>query len=226
MQALLFGRPDLELFGRTRSQLAEYLYRVIELGAGLGARALVFGSPKSRLRGSLSLADAMASATEFFRDIGDVAAQHGVVIAIEANPPEYGCDFVTRTSEALALARAVASAGIGINGDLGGMTMSGDDPTATLESARDRLVHFHASEPNLVELGASANHAAAAAGLAAAKYTGWIAIEMRAKEAGSEKREAGSSAKGSVTRKARSTNVAAVERAVLLVKAAYAGVLA
>jgi D-psicose/D-tagatose/L-ribulose 3-epimerase len=124
LQALLFGRPDLELFGSSRLQLAEYLYRVIELGAGLGARALVFGSPRNRLRGSLALEAAMASATDFFRDVGDFAAQHGVVIAIEANPPDYGGDFVTRTNEAVALCRAIASAGVGVNGDLGGMTLS------------------------------------------------------------------------------------------------------
>jgi sugar phosphate isomerase/epimerase len=207
MQALLFGRPDLELFGPTRRQLSEYLYRVIELGAGLGAKALVFGSPKNRLLGSLPLADAMASAVEFFRGVGDVAAQHGVVIAIEANPPEYGGDFVTRTSEAVELCRAVANAGVGVNGDLGGMTMSGDEPAATLAAARDCLVHFHASEPNLVELGtASADHAAAAAALRAWGYTGWVAIEQR----GVPKTET-----------TRSANVAAVERAVRFVKSVY-----
>ena len=92
-----------------------------------------------------------------------------------------------------------------MNGDLGGITMSGDDPASTLESARGCLVHFHASEPNLVELGASADHAAAASGLAAADYRGWIAIEMRA---------------------ARSANVSAVERAVRLVRSVYGEALA
>ena len=157
MQALLFGRPDLELFGPSRLQLAEYLYRVIELGAGLGAQALVFGSPKNRLRGSLALADAMASAADFFRDVGEFAAQHGLVVAIEANPPEYGCDFVTTTREAVALCGAISSAGIGVNGDLGGMTMSGDEPRATVEMTRGCLAHFHASEPNLAELSAKSN---------------------------------------------------------------------
>jgi sugar phosphate isomerase/epimerase len=217
MQALLFGRPELALFGPTRGELAEYLSRIIELGAGLGARALVFGSPKNRLRGSLPIADAMASATDFFREIGDFAAQQGVVIAIEANPPEYGCDFVTRTSEAVELCRAIASTGIGVNADLGGMTMSRDDPRATLESARDCIAHFHASEPNLVELGETSDHATAAAGLAAIGYTGWVAIEVRG---------AGPSTQRPVTQTARSTNVAAVERAVRLVKRVYGAALA
>jgi sugar phosphate isomerase/epimerase len=208
LQALLFGRPDLELFGETRSQLAEYLQRTIELGAGLGAHALVFGSPKNRLRDSLTMTDAMASAAEFFRDIGDFAAEHGVVVAIEANPPEYGCDFVTRTSEAVALCRAIASPGIGVNGDLGGMTMCGDEPRATLEAARGYVAHFHASEPNLAELGGSADHAAAAAGLRAIGYDGWVSIEMRAAAAATM---------------ARATNVLAVERAVRLAKSIYGG---
>jgi sugar phosphate isomerase/epimerase len=214
MQSLLFGRPDLELFGTSRLRLAEYLYRVIELGAGLDARALVFGSPKNRLRGSLAMPDAMASAAEFFRDIGEFAAQHGVVIAIEANPPEYGCDFVTTTSEAVALCRAIGSVGVGVNADLGGMTMSADEPRATIEATRGSLAHVHASEPNLAELGAKADHSAAAAGLVGIGYAGWIAIEMREGERGSEG--------GGEKHAARSANVAAVERAVRFAKVAYA----
>ncbi|MGH7620587.1 MAG: sugar phosphate isomerase/epimerase family protein [Gemmatimonadaceae bacterium] len=212
LQALLFGRPDLELFGSTRHELAVYLHRVVELGAGLGAHALVFGSPKNRLRGSLPMSEAMASATEFFLDVGDFAAEHGVSIAIEANPPEYGCDFVTRTREAVELCRAIASAGVGVNGDAGGITLSGDEPRATVAAARGCLSHFHASEPNLAELGAKSDHAAAAAGLLEIGYRGWVSVEMR--EAGSAEKTA-----------ARPANVAAVERAVRIAKQAYGSVV-
>jgi len=219
LQALLFGRPDLELFGATRPRLAEYLRRVIELGAGLGAHALVFGSPKNRLRGSLALADAMSSAAEFFRDLGEFAEQHGVVMGLEANPPEYGCDFITRTAEAVALCRAIGIAGIGVNGDLGGMSMSGDEPRSTIESARGCITHFHASEPNLAELSDKSNHAAAAAGLVAIGYGGWVSVEMR--EAGRGKREAGNAEESLDTQTARSANVQAVERAVRLANQVY-----
>jgi D-psicose/D-tagatose/L-ribulose 3-epimerase len=214
MQALLFGRPDLELFGSTRRQLAEHLSRIVELGAGLGARALVFGSPKNRRRGTLSVPGAMASAAEFFQEIGELAAQHGVVVAIEANPPEYGCDFVTRTSDAVELCRLIASPGIGVNGDLGGITMSGDDPRGAIEEARGCLAHVHASEPNLAELGAGADHAAAAEALREIGYDGWISIEMREVAKAAPERET-----------ARSANVAAVERAVRVAKAAYGALL-
>jgi D-psicose/D-tagatose/L-ribulose 3-epimerase len=55
MQSLLFGQPELQLFGDNaqRSAMLEYLKRMVDLGAALGARSLVFGSPKNRLRGAL-----------------------------------------------------------------------------------------------------------------------------------------------------------------------------
>ena len=51
MQALLFGRPELTVFGEARKQTLEYLCGVARLGGRLGAGALVFGSPRNRARG-------------------------------------------------------------------------------------------------------------------------------------------------------------------------------
>jgi sugar phosphate isomerase/epimerase len=179
LQALLFGRPDLQLFGDTRGALRDYLRGIIDLGVALGARRLVFGSPKNRVRGSMSQEHAARIAVDFFREVGDHASAHGVVLCIEANPPEYGCDFITTTDEAIALCETINNVGIGINGDLGGMTISGEDPRLTIESAAGALAHFHASEPQLAELGAEADHDSASAGLASIAYPGWVSIEMR-----------------------------------------------
>ena len=201
LQALLFGRPDLQLFGDTRRALADYLRGTIDLGVALGARAFVFGSPKNRLRGSMSEVDATGIAVDFFREMGDHASAHGAVLCIEANPPEYGCDFITTTAEAVTLCTVINNLGIGVNGDLGGMTIDGEDPRATIESAAGVLAHFHASEPQLVELGAEADHDSASAGLASIAYPGWVSIEM--KSGGSP------------------SNVESVGRAVRLAKAWY-----
>lgn len=199
MQSLLFGRPDLQLFGDTRAALATFLKRTIDFGAALGAHALVFGSPKNRVRGALPPVDAMASAVEFFRPLGEHAAANDVILCIEANPPEYGCDFVTTTAEAIMLCGAINNRGVGVNGDLGGMTMSGEEPKATIAAADGLLAHFHASEPQLAELGAESDHESAGEGLRAIAYERWISIEMRGGDG----------------------NVARVGRAVRLAKAAY-----
>jgi sugar phosphate isomerase/epimerase len=223
LQSLLFGHPALQLFGSdaSRASLASFLCRVLDFAAGVGARAVVFGSPKNRVRGDLALDRAMDLARAFLLDIADHAAECGVAFCVEANPPGYGCDFVTTTAEAVALCRLVNHPAIRINGDLGGMTMSGEDPLHTIEMADGMIGHFHASEPQLAELGAGgaspggsahgnaiyekSDHVRAARGLAAVRYDRWVSIEMRAASA-----EAGSG-----------ENLAAVERAVRLALSAY-----
>jgi sugar phosphate isomerase/epimerase len=164
---------------------------------------VVFGSPKNRLRGALPSDEANELAADFFREIGDHAAARGVTLCIEANPRDYGCDFVTTTDEAVALCRLVGHPGIRVNGDLGGMTMSGEDPRSSVVAAGELLAHFHASEPNLAELGAGADHARAALALAAIGYRRWVSIEMRPPAPGGE------------------NAVDAVERAVRLARRAY-----
>jgi D-psicose/D-tagatose/L-ribulose 3-epimerase len=50
-QALLFGRRDLTLFddADTRQRTLDYLCIMVRVCARLGARALVFGSPKNAI---------------------------------------------------------------------------------------------------------------------------------------------------------------------------------
>lgn len=205
MQALLYGRPELQLFGDTRDAMQDYLRRMITFGAELGAHALVFGSPKNRVRGEMPMDDAMRSAADFFRPLGDVAAEHGMQFCLEANPAAYGCDFLTTTEDAVTLCTAIASPGIAVNGDLGGMTMNGELVRSAITGAAGVLGHFHASEPDLVPLGAAADHVAAGTELSAVGYQGWVSIEMRAGAIGS--------------------NAERVRDAVRLAKAAYAPVV-
>jgi len=182
LQALLFGRPDLQLFANaeSRAQLGDYLKRVIDFAAAVGAHALVFGSPKNRVRGSLSMSSAMSIATDFLLDLGEYCDERRTTLCIEANPVEYGCDFVTTTTEAIALCRAVNNPSIRVNVDIGGITMAHEDAVAAIANARDAIGHYHASEPNLAEIGASSPHADAGQALREIDYANWISIEMRA----------------------------------------------
>lgn len=181
LQSLLFGRPDLRLFGgdTVRRAMLDYMRGMVDLAAALGAGVLVFGSPKNRLRGELPLMDAMALARDFLGELGDHATTLGTAVCIEANPPEYGGDFITTTAEAVDLCRAIDHPGIRVNADLGGMTLSGEDVEQSLVSAAPYLGHVHASEPQLAELGAAANHAAAGSALRKLGYGRWVSIEMR-----------------------------------------------
>lgn len=184
-QSLLFGRPELTLFddAATRQRTLDYLTTVVRACARLGAGPLVFGSPRNRRRGSLPATDAFAIATGFFGQLADAATREGAIVALEANPPKYGADFVTRAPEALELVRAVNHPGLRLHLDAACMTLAGDDP-ALIADGLAELCHFHASEPMLAPLGPASKvpHAALAGHLRAAGYGGYVSVEMREPE--------------------------------------------
>jgi D-psicose/D-tagatose/L-ribulose 3-epimerase len=149
----------------------------------------------------MPLAEAMAIASELFRALGEHARARGLVLCIEPNPPEYGCDFVTTLADAIALCRAVDHPGVRVNADVGGLTLAAEPPFETILSAAGLIGHVHASEPHLVELGTDTrtDHQAAAGGLTSIGYNGWISLEMRT----------------------TGDNVRAIERALVVTKASY-----
>jgi sugar phosphate isomerase/epimerase len=203
MQSLVFGRPELRLFGdaHSRNALHEHLRRMIELASRLGAGAVVFGSPKNRLRGELSVDDAMQRAAEFFRGLGRAVEGCGVAVCLEPVPARYGCDFLNTPTEALALCRLADHPAIAVNADLGAMTLAGEDPITVLRDARGYIGHFHASETDFVALSEVGANVRAAAGLRAIGYDGWVSIEITARRG--------------------EDHVAAVERALVVARRAY-----
>lgn len=188
LQAILFGQPDLKLFAddATRARTLDYLDATFQLAADLGAKVLVFGSPKNRLRGDLSPADALDTATTFFAEAGRRAHAADVVLCIEPNAPQYGCDFVTTAREGHELVARVNSPGFGLHLDSGCMTMAGDAP-ADVAAYPPR--HFHISAPNLGPVApAAADYPAFAQALRQIPYEHYVSIEMKPEAEGNLER--------------------------------------
>ena len=179
LQSILFARPDLQLFGDA-APLTEHLRNCADIAVELGARSLVFGAPKNRLRGALSMEDAMSIATERIGSVAQHYADRGVCLAIEANPTDYGCDFMTDSSQSSELVRRVDSPGVRLHLDTACMWLAKEDVQAAITSNSDILSHFHISEPQLGNFESPQPcHATAAAALEGSGYTGWAAVEMR-----------------------------------------------
>lgn len=181
MQALLFGRPDLTVFesDEKRAETLAFLDVVARVGAWLGAKPLVFGSPKNRRRFGQDDAEAFDIASDFFAKAGAIAQRHGTVLCIEPNPVAYACDFVTESTAGRALVEAVGHPGFRLHLDAAGMTMANERPDAVAQCL-PVLAHFHASEPQLAPLGTGGvDHAAFAAVLRDGGYQGYVSVEMR-----------------------------------------------
>ena len=183
MQALLYGRPDLTIFqdAQKRRETFEYISGMIQLGSKLGARVLVFGSPKNRRIDDLKLEEAGEIALSFFYDLGEVAAKHGVMFCIEPNPTAYNCNFITNSSQGLELVTKTNSEGFGLHLDAAGMTLSEEAIEPALKQSFSRLCHFHISEPYLGQVGdGKVDHQTFANTLRSLNYENWTSIEMRA----------------------------------------------
>ena len=186
VQALLFGRPELRLFGGSRDATLAHLRGMCDLAAGLGAQVLVFGSPGNRRRDGLARDEAFDRAATFFRELGAYAAGRGVCVCVEPLPPQLGTDFVTTAAEAAELVRAVASPGFGLHLDSSSLHLAGEDP---LEAIGPGLRHFHASEVGYGVLGTTGvEHGRCAEALRRSGYRGVVSIEVLAGQDGNRDR--------------------------------------
>lgn len=175
MQSIWFGQQG-SIFGPERDRLLEYTKRAVVFAEAAGCGNLVFGCPKNRVLPDDKTPD---DAVAFFKELGDFAHSHGAVLALEANPPLYGTNFINTTPDAFAMVEQVDSPGFMVNLDVGTMVENGED-AASLRGRVGMIHHVHVSEPNLVAIEKRELHGRLAALLRDEGYTGCVSIEMKA----------------------------------------------
>ena len=184
LQSLLFGRPDLTVFGGAvaRRALQRHLVGLFGLAQLLGAQVLVFGSPgQRRVPEGMSTAEADKQAATMFTTLARFAEADGVVLAIEPNPVAYGANFVTDARSGAALVARVGHPAFRLHLDAAAMTLADDDVGAAVMEGDP--VHVHASAPGLGALDNRAvDHGALARALARRGYQGAVSIEMVAQD--------------------------------------------
>lgn len=155
MQSLLFGTEGLNVFGSEESQekMLVHLSTICRIGHELGAKKLVFGSPKNRLKGGLSSSEAKEIAHNFFSKLGDIAQSHEVSICLEPNPECYGADFMTNSYEAYEVVKSINHDAIKMQLDLGAITINQESIDGVLSLTHNMIGHIHISEPNLSIIG-------------------------------------------------------------------------
>src|SRR3989339_1506991 len=75
--SLLYGHPELTLFenAKTRNQTLEHLKHQADLANQLGAKIMMFGSPKNRIKGKLTNEETLKISRDFFTKLCDYTSQ-------------------------------------------------------------------------------------------------------------------------------------------------------
>lgn len=179
--SLLFGHPELTIFKskNARNKTLDYLVEMARVGGLLGAKVMVFGSPKNRLRGKLKKSETQKIAMDFFRKLADKIKQYHINFCVEPLGQTYSCDFITTVKEAVKLIQEVNHPNFKSHIDIGSIEGNKENYKEALELAKSCMVHFHISEPGLKVIPANlVNHKLAAKILRSLNYNNWCCIEM------------------------------------------------
>lgn len=176
MQSIWYGRQE-RIFGTSdeREFLVYYTKKAIDFAAAMNCKNLVFGCPRNRR----ILADENPElGIEFFKEVGDYAAEKGTVIGLEANPPIYNTNYINDTASAFQMIEQVNSDGFKLNLDIGTMVFN-DEKITDLKQKVNLINHVHISEPGLEQIERRKIHKELKEILSSESYQGYVSIEMK-----------------------------------------------
>ena len=156
MQSLLYKANNFNIFNideHSHNLIINYLEKIIIIANRLGAKNLIFGSPKNRDRGSLNDTEVLSKSKFFFKSLGDIALNYNIKICLEPNPSLYNCNFMTSTHETEKIIRNVNHEAIKLNLDIGALTINNENLDDVMTKCHDLISYVHLSEPNLITLG-------------------------------------------------------------------------
>lgn len=176
MQSIWYGHTE-KIFGDKddRQILIDYTKKAVLFAESIGCGNLVFGNPKNR--DTEDVVAIIPIAIDFFKEIGDFAAEHHTVIALEPNPTIYNTRFLNYTEQAVEMAYKVSSNGIKVNVDLGTIIHNEEDINY-LKQVSEFINHVHISEPNLNLIEQRDLHVLLFDVLKDIEYAGYVSIEM------------------------------------------------
>jgi sugar phosphate isomerase/epimerase len=125
----------------------------------------------------------MSIAEDAFGKLGDFARNAGLRLALEANPADYGTNFLTTFSETAEMVARLSHSNVGLNFDIGAMKMTGEhaEAAALFMAERPRIFHVHISEPMLAPpCSDPSSLGQLSKTIREGGFTGWMSIEMRA----------------------------------------------
>ena len=124
----------------------QYFKKIIDIADRMSVKIIVFGAPGVRRIRSESDIDIIF---KFFKDVSEYLVGKEVVICIEPNASEYGCNFLVNSEEVSSFVRRIDSENIKMMLDTGCMYLEEENIIDSIVKNSDILRHFHFSSPGL-----------------------------------------------------------------------------
>lgn len=126
-------------------EILVYARTAFERAGQIGSRIIVFGSGRSRrVPEGVDVEAATLQFIELLKKMGPLAAEHGIIVAIEPlNKNE--CNLVNTVRQGTAIVRAVNHPGIRVLADVYHMALEDEGPESIIE-AGPLLAHVHIAE--------------------------------------------------------------------------------
>lgn len=183
-QAVMFGKPELQLFHSRDSRLEaiKHLKSVICSAGELSLSSVVLGAPKNRVvPEKMNPKTVEDISIEVFSELAAAASSSGTVLCIEPNPQEYGCNFITNADEGLKIVKLVNSDHFKLHLDTACMWYAKDDAISAIVQSQDDIGHFHLSAPNLGKVpAATISYSESFDALRKVNYKKVVSLEMKA----------------------------------------------
>lgn len=167
--------PDAEIRGRT----ADYFRQLVRLGADLGGRVLVLGSPMQRnLLPGVSREHALQNAAWVLQEVVPELEKADAVLALEPLGPQE-TDFLNTAAEAVELAERIGSPHVRLHLDCKAMSTESTPIPELIRANRDVLAHFHVNDPNRQGPGfGTLDFHPILQALGEIDYRGWVSVEV------------------------------------------------
>lgn len=179
--ALLFTRPDLQLFLNKNSRIStiDYLCKLINLCAELGGKQIIFGSPKNRMLHGNKYEDCIKQASEDFNKIAEYGKNNNIFFCLEPLG-ENETEFIKSVKEGGELVKNINHPFLKLHLDSKAIFSTSEDPIFLTKKYKDLIQHVHVGDENLNEPGTiNFNHSKIGIALRNIQYSKYVSIEMK-----------------------------------------------
>lgn len=151
VQAIFYKKKLNVLEVNDHKKIIKHLNKILLITKLLGAKNIIFGSPKNRLKGNISTEDAFKILKNLLIKIQKKLVKNDIFFCIEPNSKHYGCDFILNSLDALEFIHYSKIKNLAINFDTGNAFLEKDKKKISKKNLK-YFKNFQISEKNLAGL--------------------------------------------------------------------------